>query len=364
MRRALSPSPAAIRACARMTVASSELSWPARSASASAARVLPAATDALDSTRLSFRSSQAGTCQPDRALATACAAMSSRPSASALYAAARPAIASISLSGLASRTVLSCVSRLRVCFSSWCSRCTQASAISAAGLACWAGGRRPLPAQAAVACSASIAARRNRPRRASASASWPRQAARSGSQPGVAAATTPASRTRTASSRWPDHSSTAPRADSTRAWIAGYRASLLVVAVSARASARVAACAAAVRFPLRRATARRIIAAASRAAIWWSAGSRSRMSSAASSPATANPTWPVDSATAAETRCGPGSGQASPCGMPASSSAGDGLPVGSMISLIASPSMTMSAASCQSPAWAACRTASVSRPLR
>ena len=49
------------------------------------------------------------------------------------------------------------------------------------------------------------------------------------------------------------------------------------VAVPARASARVAACAAAVRFPLRRATARRIIAAASRAAVWWSAGRRSRM---------------------------------------------------------------------------------------
>ena len=59
-----------------------------------------------------------------------------------------------------------------------------------------------------------------------------------------------------------------------------------------------------------------------------------------------------------------GSAQAWPCGMPPNSSARDGLPRGSMISPIASPSMTMLAASCQSPAWAACRTASVSWPYR
>ena len=50
--------------------------------------------------------------------------------------------------------------------------------------------------------------------------------------------------------------------------------------------------------------------------------------------------------------------------MPANSPARDGLPRGSMISPIASSSMTMLAASGQSPAWAACRTASVSWPFR
>ena len=50
--------------------------------------------------------------------------------------------------------------------------------------------------------------------------------------------------------------------------------------------------------------------------------------------------------------------------MPANSPARDGLPRGSMISPIASWSMTMLAASGQSPAWPACRTASVSWPCR
>ena len=156
-----------------------------RSAAASAAWMLPAIRYACDSARLSFCSSQAGTDQPDRALAMNCAATSARPSARAARAAARQATAPISLSGLAPRAASTCLSRLCVSRISLRSRCTQASATGAAGLGCWAGDRCRPSVRATVAWAASFAARRSRPRKASTSARYPRHWARSCSAPGV-----------------------------------------------------------------------------------------------------------------------------------------------------------------------------------
>ena len=88
------------------------------------------------------------------------------------------------------------------------------------------------------------------------------------------------------------------------------------------------------------------------------------MPSPASSAAAEESYRPAASSTAAATRYGCGPAQASPRGMRRNSPAADGLPRGSMISLIARASMTMLAASCQSPACVACCTAAVSLPFR
>ena len=88
------------------------------------------------------------------------------------------------------------------------------------------------------------------------------------------------------------------------------------------------------------------------------------MPSAAFSAAIADSSRPVDSATAAVTRYGSGSVQAWPCGMLLELVSQVMAIPGSVISLIASSSMTMLAASCQSPASIACRTAVTSWPFR
>ena len=124
------------------------------------------------------------------------------------------------------------------------------------------------------------------------------------SPPGAAAAAAPESRTRAASSRWPDHSSTAPRSDSARAWMCLSRSASSSGTRPASASAWETAAAAADRSPVRRAAARRIAAAASRAATSRPAGRRSIMLSAAFSAATQDSHRPADNAAAAATRYG------------------------------------------------------------
>ena len=83
------------------------------------------------------------------------------------------------------------------------------------------------------------------------------------------------------------------------------------------------------------------------------------MPSPAASAAAEDSYRPAASSTAAATRYGCGPAQASPRGMRRNSPARDVLPRGSMISLIARASMTMLAASSQSPARVACCTAAV-----
>ena len=75
-----------------------------------------------------------------------------------------------------------------------------------------------------------------------------------------------ASRTLTASSRWPDHSSTAPRPASTRWLTSGFRASIPAGILTISSSAWATADAAVVSSPVRRQTVKRITAAASRPA--------------------------------------------------------------------------------------------------
>ncbi len=129
-------------------------------------------------------------------------------------------------------------------------------------------------------------------------------------------------------------------------------------------SARAASAAPAIISPVPRQAARRISAAAWPHSAPWPAGRPSRMPSAASSAAAHDSGRPADCATAAVTRYGCGSVQAWPAGMAANSTARDRPSPGCRIWPIARSSMTRLAASGQSPAAAACRTASASRPVR
>ena len=226
----------------------------------------PAAAHARDSARLSLCSSQAGTDHPDRALATICAATVGAPLGQATVrrcqAGHRPdqLVRAYAEGGV---RLLEPAARLAqlIVFQVHPGECDERRGVGVrAGRPLLVGRARPRsPGRPAVA------ARPSRPRKASTSARCPRQSARSSSSPGRGRGGHPDSRTRAASSRWPDHSSTAPRPDSTRARISGCRASLSPGTLLTSASARAAAAAAAARSPVRREAARRIIAAASRA---------------------------------------------------------------------------------------------------
>src|SRR2546423_1743436 len=108
-----------------------------RQALAGAAGMPPAAARARDSTGVSLCSSHGGTDHPHRAFAAISAATVGWPSARSPIAAARQATALTSLSGLALRAAWACVSRLPASRGSLRSRCTQASATSAAGSGRW-----------------------------------------------------------------------------------------------------------------------------------------------------------------------------------------------------------------------------------
>ena len=237
-------------------------------------------------------------------------------------AATAQASALTSLSGPARRALSASFSW--TCASRMSPRCryTQASATAAPEMMCSVRSSLPLLI-ASAAASARSAARSSLPLRASTSARYPRQSARSYAA-ATAVVAAPSAKSAAASSRSPAHSSTTPRPASTWASNSGCRACTSPGSWAASACARLDAAVAASRSPVRRASASRISAAASRAGIWLPAGPRPSMLSAASSGAALVSPLPRYSRVAAWTSNGSGCVHTASLGMPPNASASGG----------------------------------------